>query len=266
MPQQPDLFPDIGNARHSMVGATQSGKCYQREIREAVAQEERREALPRLENPVVRFIPSSAAKPIIYRYEWLGTMGRSVHCVGLFMGVELLGVTCFGWPASPESRDICGKQNREKAIAIERGACVHYAPPNAGSYLVSHACKLVAREHGYRIFYAYSDEDAGEIGTIYQACNWTYIGQGVGRTPGRLREYYETPEGKIVSCRTLRHRGLTKTEAIAQGWQIIYQRPKHKYIWLEGSKGERAKLKKELRYPPQPYPKRKTVDTYPDPC
>jgi hypothetical protein len=251
-----DLFPSVGNVRHSQVGRSVGAKRHQRLIRERVAGESPRPQIERLENARVIEVPTHTARPIIYRYEWLGTMGRSVHCCGLFMGRELLGVVCFGWPASPESRDICGREHREQAIAIERGACVHYAPKNAGSFLVANACKLIAQNHGYRIFYAYSDEDAGEIGTIYQACNWKYIGQGVGRTPGRLREYYKTPEGKVVSCRTLRHRKLTKTQALAEGWEIRYQQPKHKYVHFEGSKTERKNLLRELRYPVLPYPKR----------
>lgn len=252
---QAEWFPWLGVSRNANVGE-QSAVCFQKILRDKQAEGSPHAVLPNLEGARVVAISSAMAKPIICRYEWLGTMGRSVHSCGLMHGTDLLGVACFGWPAGPESRDICGKNNRELAICLERGACVHYAPKNAGSYLVSGACKLLAQRHKYRIFYAYSDEDAGEIGTIYQACNWLYIGQGVGRTPGRLREYYQTPDGKIVSCRTLRHRKMTKQQALQEGWLLRYQRPKHKYVWFEGNKTERKTLKKALRYPILPYPKR----------
>ena len=253
-----DWFPAVGIRRHANIGE-KSSVCFQREIRDKINAENPRPQIARLNGAMVVEIPPEKARPIIYKYEWLGTMGRSAHCCGLMLGGELLGVACFGWPAGPESRDICGKENRNLAICLERGACVHYAPKNAGSYLVANACKLIAKNHKYRIFYAYSDEDAGEIGTIYQACNWLYIGQGVGRTPGRLREYYLTPENKIVSCRTLRHRGITKTQALAQGWQVRHQKPKHKYVWIEGNKTERKRLLAQLRYPVLAYPKREVA-------
>jgi len=247
---------DIWAVAHARIEHEAPKKCYQRELRERNAALSPRIQMDRFVNPRVIEIPSDMAKPIIYKYEWLGTMGRSVHCVGLFEGWELMGVACFGWPGSPESRDICGREFREKAIALERGACVHYAPRNAGSYLVSHATKLISLKHGYNIFYAYSDESAGEVGTIYQACNWLYIGQGVGRTPGRMREYYKTPEGKILSSRSLRHKNMTKKDAIKEGWQVLYQTAKHKYVYFEGSKATKRDLLKRLRYPVLPYPKR----------
>ena len=48
--------------------------------------------------------------------------------------------------------------------------------------MISNACKLAAKEFGWRIFYAYADPTAGEIGTVYQACNWLYLGIGAGGT------------------------------------------------------------------------------------
>ena len=43
------------------------------------------------------------------------------------------------------------------------------------------------------IFVAYADSDAGEIGTVYQACNWLYCGKTSGTTmyrdaTGKLRD------------------------------------------------------------------------------
>jgi hypothetical protein len=244
--------------RHVNIGiaVAPGDPCHQRAIRDAVAAVEPRPILPRLVAPTVKVITSEHAKEIILKYEWLGTMGRSVICVGLFDSGELLGVVCFGWPGSNESRGLCGDGFRDKAICLERGACVHWAPKNAGSYLVRHACALVHKLLRYSIFYAYSDEDAGEIGTIYQACNWLYLGQGIGRTPGRMREYFEAPDGKILASRTLRHRKLTKRQVLALGWVVRYQKPKHKYAWFEGDRRERRALRAALRYEPKPYPKR----------
>ena len=215
--------------------------------------------IPTLDGCSVREVSSTEAAVIIHKYEWLGTVGRAVLCVGLFSREEeLIGVACFGWPCSPESRDICGKENRDLAICLERGACAHYAPPNAPSFLISRACQIAA-ERGWPLVYAYADEDAGEIGAVYQACNWLYIGQGVGRTPGRLRNYYVTPEGTVLSSRSLRHKKMTHTQAVAAGWQVRHQKPKHKYVLISGNKRQKRQLLEKLRYPPLPYPKRSAV-------
>ena len=110
-----DWFPAVGIRRHANIGE-KSSVCFQREIRDKINAENPRPQIARLNGAMGVEIPPEKARPIIYKYEWLGTMGRSAHCCGLMLGGELLGVACFGWPAGPESRDICGKENRNLAI------------------------------------------------------------------------------------------------------------------------------------------------------
>jgi hypothetical protein len=234
-----------------------SDKAHQRVIREQQAAREPRPQIASLAGCWVEPITRSDAETIILKYEWLGTMGRGVATYGLRgQGGVLLGAAVFGWPSSVQSRDICGRENRTKAICLERGACVHYAPKNAASYLISHAVRQAAQDNGWRIFYAYADPEAGEVGTVYQAVNWLYIGQGVGRTPGRLREDWRLPDGSILTSRSLRHRKMKRQDALDLGWRPIYKHPKHKYVHFEGTRTERADLLAALRYPVQPYPKR----------
>jgi hypothetical protein len=57
-------------------------------------------------------------------------------------------------------------------------------------FLIARACKLAAEQFGWRIFYAYSDPMAGEIGTVYQAANWLHLGVGRGKaSSGRWRSH-----------------------------------------------------------------------------
>lgn len=230
-------------------------KAHQAVIRERAQGDDPR-PMANLSEAEVERITTAEARTVIEKYEWLGTIGRAVACYGLRTSDGLLGVACFGWPGAPESRDICGRDLRQLAVCLERGACVHFAPPNAASYLITRSTALAAREMGWRIFYAYADPEAGEIGTVYQASNWLYIGQGVGRTPGRPREYWRRPDGSIVSNRILRHRGWRHADAIAAGWVRVPKHPKHKYIHFEGSRSQVRYLRSRLRYPPLPYPKR----------
>lgn len=232
-------------------------KAHQREIRERYEREESRAPIANLNGCYVERVSREDAESVILKYEWLGTMGRAVACYGLRAECgELLGVAVFGWPASVQSRDICGVEYRELAVCLERGACVHFAPPNAASFLIAKATKQAARDHGWKIFYAYADPEAGEFGTVYQACNWLYIGQGVGRTRGRLREDWELPDGRILTSRSLRHRKLKRLDAISLGWTPIYRHPKHKYVHFVGSRSDIRTLTKALRYQVEPYPKR----------
>lgn len=237
-----------------------SDKAHQRVIRESQAAREPRPQMKNLAGCWVEPITRAEAEGIILKYEWLGTMGRGVATYGLRgPGGELLGTAVFGWPSAVQSRDICGPEYRDVAICLERGACVHYAPSNAASYLISQAVKQAAKDRGWRIFYAYADPEAGEIGTVYQACNWHYIGQGVGRTPGRLREDWRLPDGSELSSRSLRHRKMKRADALALGWKPVYKHPKHKYVHFEGTKPERGALMRALRYPVQAYPKRDAI-------
>jgi hypothetical protein len=61
----------------------------------------------------------------------------------------------------------------------------------------------------YRLFTAYSDPTAKELGTIYQSTNWYYLGQKSGTTTRYINPY----TGKIVSDRFFRQRTTYKKYA-----------------------------------------------------
>jgi hypothetical protein len=113
---------------------------------------------------------------------------------------------------------------------------------------------MAAKEHGWRIFYAYSDPAAGEIGTIYQACNWIYLGVGPGH--GATRERWKRPDGKSVSSRVLRARGLGAKEALAAGWSKEKVPARGKYVWFEGDSRMKKVYRGLLVHPVVSYPKR----------
>jgi hypothetical protein len=238
--------------------------AHQRAITERHRRDDPRPLMSSLDGCTVEAISRAEAEEIILAYEWLGTMGpvnRAFY--GLRApGGELLGTVVFGMPGSAESRDVCGVERRGQAICLERGACVHYSPANAASFLISRATKLAAAGHGWRIFYAYADPEAGETGTVYQACNWLYIGQGTGRGIRNLvrRDWMIPEEGnRVISSRTLTGRGLTERRAYRRGWVPVHRLPKHKYVHFEGSRTERKQLMAALRYPVLPYPKTMTA-------
>ena len=143
---------------------------------------------------------------------------------------------------------------------LEAGCCVHYAPPNAASFLISHAVKLVRDLFGVDRFFAYADPEAGEYGAVYQAANWHYLGQGLnGKRGYRRRRQYVLPPGHNPrkanwrSDRDLRRQGrrLTVTQARAQGWKIETRAAKHVYAVCLGR--NRAAWRESL--PSRPYPK-----------
>jgi hypothetical protein len=243
-------------------------KCYQRLVRERAAREDPRDGLESLAGCRVVPINNTLAAEIILKYEWLGTMGRATACYGLVSdrstypndpnveGRELLGVACFGRGPGLYGGDVCGDTYRDLAVCLERGACVHWAPKNAASFLIRNAVRQAAHDHGWRIFYAYADPAAGEIGTVYQAANWHYLGQGPGRTSRKRKSRFVRPDGTTVSSRMLHHYGLTRAQAAERGWRAIEVPTKHKYVWFEGPPALRRRLKNICRFPFLAYPKR----------
>jgi len=160
-------------------------KAWQRQIRERYVGEEPHAVPADFSTATVREIDYETAKSIILKYEWLGNMGTTVRAFGLFFGNELAGVACFGHPQGTVV-NICGEANADKVYWLARGACVHWAHPHSASYLINASCKKFAQpwtthkgeeKPAKFVFIATADTDAGEIGTVYQASNWLYVGK-----------------------------------------------------------------------------------------
>lgn len=237
---------------------------FQRAIRERERKRSSRRTLRSLRGCIVGQVETSEARALIRRYEWLGDLGATTSkCFGLWSEEdELLGAIAFGNTigAAPPFA------GAGPARCLSRGACVHWAPRNAASFLIRHATKLSFRADGIGVFVAYADPTAGEIGTVYQAVGWTYLGT-TGAHPIWL-----TPSGRVIRDRSLRlrkrgtvereayadnlalsetlaPRNLTEKEALAQGWTKLVDPPKHRYVWAEPGSGV-------VVPPPLPYPKR----------
>ena len=206
----PTLRKHLASAlRHAAASATRfeqklsdfhesptDGKAFQRRIREKMAlmpepdEEFKREAASSFANAHVREITKEQAAAIILRYEWLANFGTAEFMVGVFFthpttGKEYLaGVTAFGRTAgSNAARAVCGEEHADKVLTVIRGACAHWADPprtssdgrthggGAASFLINAACDLMVKR-GFSCFLGYSDVEAGEIGTVFQAAGW----------------------------------------------------------------------------------------------
>jgi hypothetical protein len=243
----------------SINGVGGVAHCHQRVIRDDMARVDPRDVRPNLDGYAVETISRLEAEKIILHYEWLGNIGKSHTFVGLIAPDRTVeGVACFGYGPAGQIRGLIG----DPALCLERGACVHYAPKNAASFLVTAACKLVFRLTGVPIFFAYADPMAGEHGGVYQACGWAYLGQGLDGRKGRRRRYSVLPPGldpnrpeNWKSTRELRRgtRNMSFDEARAAGWQIATREAKHVYATNVGP--TRRKWRKNLVCPPYPSPR-----------
>jgi hypothetical protein len=210
----------------------------------------------------VRRVSRKLAEQIILKYEWLGTMANTRQHYGIFFGLHCAGVTCMAIGTGTGGVNVHKEFHLtpQEVGLLARGACVHWAPSGANSKLVSWTCRLLARDTKSKIVIAYSDTDAGEIGTIYQACNWVYIGRGSST------EQYIAPNGRIYDQKLVynlrKQHGILDTVSWSEqrqalldnGWRAQKTNPKHRYVWVI-DKGDKA-LVNRIERMAQPYPKR----------
>ena len=118
-------------------------------------------------------------KNFIQKYEWLGKMpNRPTHrFIATYSGI-LAGVVIMSTPNSFSK--VLGNDTKDMEKLISRGACASWTPKNLASKLIMWSIRWMVKKTDFRIFSAYSDLDAKEIGTIYQACNFYYLGQKYG--------------------------------------------------------------------------------------
>ena len=118
-------------------------------------------------------------KAFIIRHEWLGKMPhRPTHrFIATYKG-QLAGVIVMATPNA--FSHLLGKEHRDKEKLISRGACISWSPKNLASSLLMFSVRWMVKNTTYRYFSAYSDTEARELGIIYQACNFIYLGQDSG--------------------------------------------------------------------------------------
>lgn len=243
------------------------GICWQKQLRDNHLSEGT-PPVPHLDlkRAIVRPVSRHLAEQIILKYEWLGTMAMTGYHYGIFFGNHCAGVCCVAAGAATggvNTHRLFGVQSNELCV-LARGACVHWAPAGANSKLVSWTCRLLPKNYpAARVVIAYSDTDAGEVGTIYQACNWSYIGVGKPTTQ------FVAPNGRIYDQKivydTRRKRGQLATVSwseqrhaiLAAGWNEQPSNPKHRYVYVLDKSD--AALVDRVEHMRRPYPKRAGV-------
>lgn len=246
----------MANRQVGYKGKKHDTKCFQRQLREQYPEAP---IIP-LENMRVLRIPFRKAQEFILDYEWLGTMGTTKVSFGLFCNLKLVGVACFGLTAGTGSlAEPFGEEWKDKGLVLVRGACAHNAHPHAGSYLIGQAKKLLAAR-GYLFAIAYSDPEAGEIGTLYQATNWNFYGF---TSP---INYLIRPDGKRVDPKLI-HKyakkfGISsqaqKEKFLAEGYTFEKAGRKLKYLMTFGNRKDVHTMMKNKKVEFHPYLKRDT--------
>jgi hypothetical protein len=229
-------------------------KAHQRLIRERLTAVVPAAPAPDIGRAEVRAITLAQARSMILPYEWLGTMPAvSLHCFGIFFADRLGGAVCYG----PEYGENLGVWDRYgyhgKIIALLRGACAHWAHPHSASKLIRRSMDLLPER--YQVITAMVDGDAGEIGTIYQACGFDYVGGVAG---GRAAVAIN---GKRISERqAVRLVGTCGARALAAlGFDAVSVPRRGRYFAFRGTRRERKRLRAAIAHRIKSYPKRDDV-------
>ena len=242
------------------------GKAHQRKIREEKQKEYENTSDKYWErintdisNGVVKPITYKEAKKIVLEYEWLGCMpAMAKYFFGIFFDGYIGGVTVFGTEYA-ENRGVWDKYDYTgRILLLARGVCVHWAHPHTGSKLIMESIKQLPKQ--YDVITATVDRAAGEIGTIYQACNFHYVG-AMRKSKGGSR-FGVRIDGKLYGTRKKKKKiGTMKKDAILEHFkdsevEFVPQYNKERYFYFRGSKSNKRYLKKQIEHLIKPYPKR----------
>lgn len=201
------------------------GECYQFKIKKETEEEDRKLGMPfgcSMDDLVFGLEDlSDDHVNFIKRYEWLGTVGYisnpEIYVARHKETGYIAGLVIICTPNAFTK----GLEKGHEAL-IQRGATASWAPKNLGSKLISYACRQSVKNTERRVFVAYSDPEAGEIGTIYQACNFRFLGKKFG-----TKHNFLMPDGRKVSSRFFRKTSSFKRYAKKLGitWQKSWEKP-----------------------------------------
>ena len=191
-------------------------------------------------------IKKDEAYRFIERYEWLGT------CNGVFVshiftarykGI-LGGVIMFAMPYAFSK--LLGENTKSIERLIARGASASFCPKNLGSKFLMWSIKWMVNNTQYRLFTCYSDPAAKEMGSIYQALNFYYLGNGSGRKIMCINPYNDK---SIISDRQFRSRSFYKRYAKDLGiyWEEGWNKS-DKIYWDKIPNDIEKKLKEYSKY------------------
>jgi hypothetical protein len=164
--------------------------------------------------PLITRYERIAATRFIQKHEWLGNLSQyTTHWFGAYYKNILAGVILLNMPNSFSK--LLGEDTSKIERLISRGACISWSPKNLASSFIMWVTRWMVKNTQYRLFTAYSDPMAKELGTVYQACNFYYLGQSSGTTQRYINPY----TGKIVSDRFFRQRSAYRKYCAELGIQ-----------------------------------------------
>ena len=185
---------------------------------------------------IVRPIQNYETKTWLLNKHYAKRMPSISYAFGLYDDDFLIGICTFGSPPSPSlCVGVCGEEHKNKVVELNR-LILETDKPNSASFLVSQSLKLLPKPS---IVISYADTKQGHVGYIYQATNFFYTGATIERTDMGGIDGKHSRHAKDPNIR-------------------VFRSSKHRYITFTGSRLQKKKLTKLLKYKTESYPKGKS--------
>lgn len=179
-------------------------------------------------------INSFEAEPWILEKHYAKRMCPISFAFGLYVDEHLVGIVTYGVPASPFlCMGVCGIENKDIVLELNR-LCLHDGIKNGASFLVSKSLQMLPKP---TIVVSYADTSMNHVGYIYQASNFLFTGTTKERTDMAGED------------------GKHSRHNLGNSENRINRSAKHRYIYFVGNKFQKKKLKTQLNYSIEPYPK-----------
>jgi hypothetical protein len=163
------------------------------------------------------------------------------YAFGLFIDNILVGVCTFGFSPNYNYNDGKCVFNNYKCLTLELNRLVvnDGLEENSLSFFVSQSLNMLPKPS---CIVSYADQNQNHNGYIYQATNWIYTGTSSKKFK------YKFEDGSEFDIR----RGIDKKGKIIDK---ILLKPTHRYLYFNGSKKDKKKMKSDLKMEIKNYPK-----------
>lgn len=150
---------------------------------------------------------SDEIKEFLKSYEWLKSVGvSSKWCFTMRLKGHLAGVQILNEPAAYSK--LLDTVSMKLECLVQRGCTVSWAHQHLGSKMLMASVNWMVQNTEKRLFVGYADPAAAEVGIIYQATNFKYLGENFGGNC--LYKHPTYRNGKEFSAHSLKRTSIFK--------------------------------------------------------